>query len=189
MHHRVPRLPRLATRPLLFQSIKPLPVTSVVVCSQEAGYARTPARTGCVWVSFILCSWCSGLRSSAVTCLSGRKSSPRKRVWCKPPWVQIPPSPPQSPRRSGGSPRFRAIARPRAGALASVALQQGEQRVNSVHETPPAAQGPNGGDGTGTRSGVSCTGQLHRIGGESGGRSGGCAVGLPAFTARANEGV
>ena len=31
-----------------------------------------------------------------MTCLSGRKSSPRKRVWCKPPWVQIPPSPPQS---------------------------------------------------------------------------------------------
>ena len=36
----------------------------------------------------------AGIRSSAVTCLSGRKSSPRKRVWCKPPWVQIPPSPP-----------------------------------------------------------------------------------------------
>lgn len=31
-----------------------------------------------------------------MTCLSGRKSSPRKRVWCKPPWVQIPPSPPES---------------------------------------------------------------------------------------------
>src|SRR5690606_29767902 len=29
--------------------------------------------------------------SSAVACPSGRRSAPRKRVRCKPPWVQIPP--------------------------------------------------------------------------------------------------
>ncbi len=32
--------------------------------------------------------------SSAVACPSGRRSTPRKRVRCKPPWVQIPPLPP-----------------------------------------------------------------------------------------------
>src|SRR5690606_21760670 len=31
--------------------------------------------------------------SSAVACPSGRRSAPRKRVRCKPPWVQIPPLP------------------------------------------------------------------------------------------------
>lgn len=40
-----------------------------------------------------------------MTCLSGRKSSPRKRVWCKPPWVQIPPSPPESHCSSPRCPR------------------------------------------------------------------------------------
>ena len=31
---------------------------------------------------------------STVACPSGRRSTPRKRVRCKPPWVQIPPPPP-----------------------------------------------------------------------------------------------
>ena len=41
----------------------------------------------------------------AVACPSGRRSTPRKRVRCNPPWVQIPPPPPadQASRRASRS--------------------------------------------------------------------------------------
>ena len=34
---------------------------------------------------------------ATVACPSGQRSTPRKRVWVRPPWVRIPPPPPRSP--------------------------------------------------------------------------------------------